>query len=63
MRVEDLAGLDGSEGSVITITCRAGVDRTVLYRHRDLLGQVHAQAAEPPAIPGAGAHCLAPYLS
>ncbi|MCX5318126.1 DUF6262 family protein [Streptomyces sp. NBC_00154] len=43
---------DGSEVSVAAIARRAGVDRTFLYRHRDLLGQVHAQAAEPPTIPG-----------
>ncbi|OXY86780.1 hypothetical protein BEK98_44450 [Streptomyces diastatochromogenes] len=34
------------------MACRASVDRTFLYRHRDLLGQVHAQAAEPPTVPG-----------
>lgn len=27
----------------------AGVDRTFLYRHRDLLEQVHASQAQPPA--------------
>ena len=27
---------------------RAGVDRTFLYRHRDLLGQLHAPEAQPP---------------
>ncbi|MCX4538204.1 hypothetical protein [Streptomyces sp. NBC_01669] len=43
---------DGSEVSVAAIARRAGVDRTFLYRHRDLLGQIHAQAAEPPTISG-----------
>ncbi|GAX58886.1 hypothetical protein [Streptomyces olivochromogenes] len=43
---------DGTDISVTAIARRAGVDRTFLYRHRDLLGQVHAQAAEPPAVPG-----------
>ncbi|MFI2644236.1 hypothetical protein [Streptomyces sp. NPDC018610] len=37
------------EISVAAIARRSGVDRTFLYRHRDLLAQVHAQ---PPAIPG-----------
>ncbi|MFE7664726.1 hypothetical protein [Streptomyces celluloflavus] len=46
------AAKDGSEASVAAIARRAGVDRTFLYRHRDLLGQIHAQAAEPPTIPG-----------
>ncbi|MCW2901002.1 MAG: hypothetical protein JWO67_3267 [Streptosporangiaceae bacterium] len=46
------AAKDGSEVSVAAIARRAGVDRTFLYRHRDLLGQIHAQAAEPPTIPG-----------
>ncbi|MEV8529878.1 hypothetical protein AB0451_38250 [Streptomyces sp. NPDC052000] len=46
------AAKDGSETSVTAIARRAGVDRTFLYRHRDLLGQVHAQAAEPPTVPG-----------
>ncbi|MFF8731753.1 hypothetical protein ACF073_35520 [Streptomyces sp. NPDC015171] len=46
------AAKDGSETSVTAIARRAGVDRTFLYRHRDLLGRVHAQAAEPPTAPG-----------
>lgn len=46
------AAKDGSDISVAAIARRAGVDRTFLYRHRDLLGQVHAQAAEPPTAPG-----------
>lgn len=45
------AAKDGLEVSVAAIARRAGVDRTFLYRHRDLLGQIHAQAAEPPTIP------------
>ncbi|MFF9870409.1 hypothetical protein ACF1G0_34390 [Streptomyces sp. NPDC013953] len=47
-----VAGKEGTEISVTGIACRAGVDRTFLYRHRDLLGLAHAQAAEPPAVPG-----------
>ncbi|WSL89547.1 TetR/AcrR family transcriptional regulator (plasmid) [Streptomyces sp. NBC_01724] len=46
------AAKDGSETSVAAIARRAGVDRTFLYRHRDLLGQIHVQAAEPPTVPG-----------
>ncbi|MET8179521.1 hypothetical protein [Streptomyces sp. NPDC005336] len=30
------------------IARRAGVDRTFLYRHHDLLGVIQTQAAEPP---------------
>ncbi|MFE6020779.1 hypothetical protein ACFQ6O_29905 [Streptomyces sp. NPDC056441] len=46
------AARNGSEVSVTAIARRAGVDRTFLYRHRDLLGQIHAQAAAPTALPG-----------
>ena len=46
------AAKDGSEVSVAAIARRASVDRTFLYRHRDLLGQIHAQAAEPPTVTG-----------
>ncbi|MFD3422054.1 DUF6262 family protein [Streptomyces decoyicus] len=46
------AAKDGTDISVTAIARRAGVDRTFLYRHRDLLGQIHAQAAEPPTTPG-----------
>ncbi|MET8831598.1 hypothetical protein ABZX40_38025 [Streptomyces sp. NPDC004610] len=46
------AAKDGSDLSVAAIARRAGVDRTFLYRHRDLLGQIHAQAAEPPTTLG-----------
>lgn len=37
----------GAEISVSGIAERAGVDRTFLYRHRDLLAQVHAAQAQP----------------
>ncbi|MFJ8795908.1 hypothetical protein [Streptomyces sp. NPDC102462] len=47
------AAKDGSDVSVAAIARRAGVDRTFLYRHRDLLGQIHAMAAEPAAAPEA----------
>lgn len=46
------AAKDGQAVSVAAIARRAGVDRTFLYRHRDLLGQIHAQAAAPPTVPG-----------
>ncbi|WP_079088924.1 hypothetical protein [Streptomyces scabiei] len=46
------AAKEGSETSVTAIARCAGVDRTFLYRHRDLLGQIHAQAAEPSTVPG-----------
>jgi hypothetical protein len=46
---------DGTEVSVSAIARAAAVDRTFLYRHRDLLGQVHASQAGPPAGNGTGA--------
>jgi chromosome segregation ATPase len=39
----------GEEISVSGIARRAGVDRTFLYRHRDLLEQLHATEAQPAA--------------
>ncbi|MET7685774.1 DUF6262 family protein [Streptomyces sp. NPDC005423] len=46
------AAKNGTDISVTAIAQRAGVDRTFLYRHRDLLTQIHAQAAEPAAALG-----------
>ena len=43
------AATDGTEISVSAIARAAAVDRTFLYRHPDLLGQVHATQASPPA--------------
>lgn len=43
----------GEEISVSGIAARAGVDRTFLYRHRDLLGQVHAAQAHPRSVQAA----------
>lgn len=43
------AAAAGQEISVAGIARAAGVDRTFLYRHRDLLEQVHASQAQPPA--------------
>jgi hypothetical protein len=40
---------DGAQISVSAIARAAGVDRSFLYRHRDLLEKIHALAAEPPA--------------
>jgi uncharacterized protein YceH (UPF0502 family) len=37
----------GDDLTVTAIARTAGVDRTFLYRHRDLLGQIHATAAQP----------------
>lgn len=38
----------GTAISVSGIARQAGVDRAFLYRHKDLLAQVHAAGAEPP---------------
>ncbi|MFD5786699.1 DUF6262 family protein [Streptomyces sp. NPDC127037] len=45
------AAKNGTEISVSAIARSAGVDRTFLYRHRDLLAQVHAAASEPHGTP------------
>jgi cell division protein FtsB len=44
----------GAEITVSGIARRSGVDRTFLYRHHDLLEQLHAAAAQPPAMTGTG---------
>jgi len=41
------AATDGTELSVAGIARAAGVDRSFLYRHRDLLEQLHAAEAQP----------------
>lgn len=43
------AAADGTEISVSAIARAAAVDRSFLYRHRDLLGKIHALEATPPA--------------
>jgi hypothetical protein len=43
------AAADGTEISVSAIARTAAVDRTFLYRHRDLLTKIHALEAAPPA--------------
>jgi hypothetical protein len=45
---------NGEEITVSGIASRAGVDRTFLYRHRDLLEQVHATEAQPRNAAGIG---------
>jgi len=42
------ASSDGTEISVSGIARAADVDRSFLYRHRDLLGKIHALEATPP---------------
>ncbi len=42
------AASDGTEVSASGIARAAGVDRSFLYRHRDLLDKVHALEATPP---------------
>jgi hypothetical protein len=44
----------GGEISASGIARVAGVDRTFLYRHRDLLAKIHALQAEPVAGDGTG---------
>ncbi|MFD7480755.1 DUF6262 family protein [Streptomyces sp. NPDC059837] len=46
---------DGTVINVSGIARQAGVDRAFLYRHKDLLAQVHAAGAEPPGD-GTGPH-------
>jgi hypothetical protein len=49
------ASADGTEVSVSAIARSASVDRTFLYRHRDLLEKIHAiEAGPPPASGGPG---------
>ncbi len=43
------AAADGTEISISAIARAAAVDRSFLYRHRDLLGKIHALEATPPA--------------
>lgn len=44
----------GDPVSVSAIARRAGVDRSFLYRHPDLLERLHALEAAPPHTPGTG---------
>ena len=55
---------DGTEISVTAIARAAAVDRTFLYRHRDLLGQIHATQVGPPSgKPGANPGSVPPLTS
>jgi septal ring factor EnvC (AmiA/AmiB activator) len=44
----------GAEISVSAIARAAGVDRTFLYRHRDLLEHLHTAESQPRGAPGIG---------
>jgi hypothetical protein len=48
------AAADGTEVSVSAISRAAAVDRSFIYRHRDLLGEIHAIEASPPGGEGSG---------
>ncbi len=48
----NLASRDGTEITVSGIARAAGVDRSFLYRHQDLLGKIHALEAAPPGTGG-----------
>jgi hypothetical protein len=50
----DRAAADGEPVSTSAIARAAGVDRTFLYRHRDLLEKIHALQADPAAGAGSG---------
>ena len=50
----DQAVAAGAEISISAIARHAGVDRSFLYRHRDLHAAVLAKAAEPPAASSGG---------
>jgi len=51
---------DGTEITASGIARAAGVDRSFLYRHRDLLGKIHALEAAPPAV---GDHAAGPGVT
>jgi hypothetical protein len=52
LKALDDAVNQGDEITVSSIARRAGIDRSFLYRHHDLLDQIHASAAQPPNPPG-----------
>jgi uncharacterized coiled-coil protein SlyX len=54
LKALNAAAASGEEISVTSIARQAGVDRTFLYRHRDLLEQIHALEAQPPNTPSIG---------
>ncbi|WP_239656550.1 hypothetical protein [Mycobacterium riyadhense] len=50
----DKAAADAEPVSTSAIARAAGVDRTFLYRHRDLLEKIHALQADPAVSTGSG---------
>lgn len=54
LKALDDAVNDGHEISASSIARRAVVDRSFLYRHSDLLEQIHAREAQLPNAPGVG---------
>lgn len=54
LKVLTAATSSGQEISVSTIARQAGIDRTFLYRHKDLLERVHAAETQPPNAVGTG---------
>ena len=54
LKALNAAAASGEEITVTSLARLAGVDRTFLYRHRDLLEQIHALEAQPPNAPGTG---------
>ncbi|HEY4023084.1 MAG TPA: hypothetical protein VGM75_30650 [Pseudonocardiaceae bacterium] len=50
----DLAAAEGGEINASGLARAAGVDRTFLYRHRDLLERIHALQTEPTIGASAG---------
>jgi hypothetical protein len=54
LTVLDRAATEGGEINASGIARAAGVDRTFLYRHRDLLERIHALQTEPIAGDSAG---------
>jgi hypothetical protein len=54
LKALNTAVTNGEQINVSGIARAAGVDRSFLYRHRDLLEQLHAAEAQPPNAPGGG---------
>ncbi|MFF0392836.1 DUF6262 family protein [Kitasatospora sp. NPDC004615] len=54
LKVVNQLARDGGTVSVSAVARGAGVDRTFLYRHPDLLAHVHALASEPSPLSGKG---------
>lgn len=54
LKVLAAAATSGQEISVSAIARQSGIDRTFLYRHKDLLERVHAAEAQPANAIGTG---------